>query len=292
MSAASQINPLPVAMRDGPLTSPGAVADGDMLGEADALAENLGLLKVFDEPLEVLWSNGVVRGGPLPLGEPFRGGVAGAPVGLGQVIGLNPVNGPFHQSTRVAEVPSGDPIGLLPSAGMGDGLMETDEEMIQFLKEVLLDGDLEDEGKEGSLREGDVMVSAQPGSAECEIKEDEYFFAEDPSSLIMFEPFLGGSLLDLASINGGPQNLDAPSQHLYPDSSGSSRRSRSKMPPHAVELLPKEVEGSHERAPQSIKTETEMLSEAMELLPDLDAVAEQLCVKYDIVDLPYGKGLV
>lgn len=39
-------------------------------------------------------------------------------------------------------------------------------------------------------------------------------------------------------------------------------------------------------APARVKTEEQLVAEAMSFLPDLDAIAEQLCVKYDIVELP------
>ena len=291
---------------------PASSADGDALGEADALAENLDLLKVFDErgsdePPGVLWSN---RARDVSVGT--RAGAADSGKGLAQVIGLDPIDAPSHQGSGPSLTEAHGPAGALPVAppadpgeemmDPGEGLMDTDEEMIQFLKEVLLDGeDLDAEEEEDQLLEqqqhqwkNDSPVPVQAGGVQDRLKgeEEEDCFAEDPSSL-MFEPFLGGSLLDLVAITGTP--FDAPLGHQRHQEALGRRRNRSTKMAQAARLPLQEAAAAGrvkgDEAPFPTKTEAQMLSDALELLPDLDVVAEQLCVKYDIIDLPNGKGV-
>ena len=177
--------------------------------------------------------------------------------------------------------------------------METDAEMLEFLKEVLLDGE-EDGGESvppqpaesvGATAEGPA-ASTQAASASAYDTSGDGFSSHEPAVVGgMFEPWAGGSLRSLllepfpscaesGQVSAGMPGANAGEEAIVQGkgaviddggySSGGGRRGQ--LPSTAG------------------RSDAQLLAEALELLPDLDAVAEQLCVKYDILEMPFMEG--
>ena len=299
VSAAALVKPLhkEVALPD----------SDDALGVMDALGENLGLLRVFDDDTpEILWSSGT---------RDLTSGAA-CSLGLGQVPALG--ESAALQGSGAARLGADSSVGLLASDpgrfGLGAGgasaepgvgfmasdpdsfRMEADAEMLEFLKEVLLDG--EDGGESlppqpsesvGATAEGPAAYP--PAAAAYDISGDGFPSDEPVVEGGMFEPWAGGSLCSLllepfpscaesGQVSAGMPGANAGEEAIVQGkgaviddggySSGGGRRGQ--LPSTAG------------------RSDAQLLAEALELLPDLDAVAEQLCVKYDILEMPFMEG--
>lgn len=271
-----------------PLREEAAQPDSDdALGVVDALGENLSLLRVFDDTSEILWSSGTRD---LTLG-------AACSLGLGQVAAL----GEWEDApgAGAAGGSPADPSGGVMVSDPCSFRMESDAEMLEFLREVLLDG--EDAG--GSLQEAPAVSAraAAEGPAACPQAATSACtalgagFSEEPGSSggDMFEPWVGGSLRAL-QMEPYPDCAESRqeaagvlgAQHMAGGCGGDEATGRPAI--DGGNSVGRSGLGQLPSARGS--SEAQLLTEALELLPDLDAVAEQLCVKYDIVEAPFMEG--
>ena len=333
VAAAAQIRPFNLTeARNAPSLGGGggrgesstAEAD-DVFGVADALGENLSLLRIFDD--EVLWSNGVRdinrSAGGSGAGGGMVGGAGGAMrssegsaglMGLGQILDLGADLGsdPGSISRAMTQLWGEDNKPGRTSAEVDlvggpkyrqcsdddDGVdgMEPDAEMVEFLKASLLEGeDLEGEAA-GTQREADedrlvgplrggagngagtkdvaaVPEDASDSAASTQVPADPA--ASDGGLFDAFPLPTGGgvSLVDFLSLGGGSDAFTS-----KPVAAAQSGK--------VAHLKGSKVRGDMGPQPTqatavSPRSEAQELAEALELLPDLDAMAEKICIKYD-----------
>ncbi|GAX83723.1 hypothetical protein CEUSTIGMA_g11148.t1 [Chlamydomonas eustigma] len=258
----------------------------------------------------VLWSNGVrpypSHVTPQQLQQQKAGGLLDEALGIvgedeeKRTVVINTSSAPWRDDggmscTDTATVLPHDQAFLLPDGLVEDPLLkgEVDAEFAEYLKEVFADCMNMDEEHRCTLSETDQSwakadvksslsisppLEMDPGTLSILSGNRGRAGCNDEGEGALFEPWSG-----LLPTSVPPISAVALKEQVVPR---SETKDPAKKP--LVDLdqpndgsLGKQSLTTNEALTKVLKSDAELLQEAMEFLPDLDAVADQLCMKYD-----------